>query len=136
MNSPPEWIQQKQYYGGSLTVWSLGILLYDMVCGDIPFMTKLSPQCEDLIHSCLAIDYKERIQLYSIRNHPWIKMEKVDQPSGRHNCEIVKSDPIGEKYPSCSTLPHKYQTHPINVPSATISRDYHWDSVSSSFSSI
>ena len=147
MYSPPEWIQHKQYYGDSLTVWSLGILLYDMVCGDIPFesdraicqgelsfMTKLSPQCEDLIRSCLAANYKERISLNSIRNHPWIKMEKVDQ----YNCEseIVEIDPIGEKYNSCSILPHIIQTNPISVPSVTFSRNFHGDSVSSSFSSI
>ena len=89
--APPEWIRHSRYMGEEATVWSLGILLYDMVCGDIPFETDkqicsarlrfygpVSPECQDLVAQCLRIDPARRIELGEISRHAW--MLAPDEP--------------------------------------------------------
>ena len=88
--SPPEWIIQKSYYGDKLTVWSLGILLYDMVCGDIPFESdqaicsgrlhfpaRVSVSCQSLVKSCLAVCPWDRLELTSLPSHPWVNTKQT-----------------------------------------------------------
>jgi len=85
--SPPEWVKFRRYRADGLTVWSLGILLYDIVCGDIPFESdaqikraqlywrpelNLSHDLKDLISRCLAVSQEERIKLNDILSHPWM----------------------------------------------------------------
>jgi len=86
--APPEWIKYRRYFADGLTVWSLGILLFDMVCGDIPFETDAQIKKAELIHPqfhnlhdndlkhlisrCLTIRVEERIKLQDILAHPWI----------------------------------------------------------------
>ncbi|KAI6214369.1 Serine/threonine protein kinase [Aphelenchoides besseyi] len=82
--SPPEWILHQRYDGLKATVWSLGILLYDMMAGDIPFhhdteicagninwKTQISSDCRDLIQRCLTVDPRRRCSLADVLQHKW-----------------------------------------------------------------
>ena len=82
--SPPEWIRYYHYYNYPAAVWSLGILLFDMVCGDIPFHSdtkiilacptfrgNISNEVKDLILKCLAIRPSDRPSLEEILTHPF-----------------------------------------------------------------
>ncbi|XP_068034908.1 serine/threonine-protein kinase pim-1-like [Anomalospiza imberbis] len=44
--SPPEWTQFGWYYGKPATIWSLGILLHQMVCGEHPFRRGWNISCD------------------------------------------------------------------------------------------
>merc|ERR1711971_846012 len=86
--SPPEWVRDGEYRAEGLTTWSLGVLLYDMLSGDIPFSSdgqilrgqlppwsphlQLSEEAKDLVKSCLTVQTGLRITLDNILKHPWL----------------------------------------------------------------
>lgn len=87
----PEMIEGKMYRGPMADVWSLGVVLFAMVCGFLPFEDSntnllykkilsadyrmppfLSPAVQDLIRRIFETNPEKRISLDSIRQHAWV----------------------------------------------------------------
>ncbi|KAI7814225.1 hypothetical protein IRJ41_010549 [Triplophysa rosa] len=84
----PEYFECGEYYGKPATVYSLGVLLFAMVCGRFPTYSDLdqinekswskdglTEECCHLIEACLQEDPEDRIDLDEIFNHTWFQME-------------------------------------------------------------
>merc|ERR1712055_320977 len=102
--SPPEWINYRLYRPEGLTVWSLGILLYDMVCGDVPFecdsqisranltwfpQLKLSEEVKSLISGCLTVDPEKRMDLSSLAAYPWLSIPSPPKSELKQNPKML-----------------------------------------------
>ena len=87
----PEILKKKEYFGPSVDVWSAGIVLYNLLCGKLPFKAinekhliqiisngyidfpnYLSFTVKDLIQKMLCINPEKRINCNEILKHLWL----------------------------------------------------------------
>ncbi|XP_066062068.1 serine/threonine-protein kinase pim-1-like [Chamaea fasciata] len=103
--SPPEWTDFGWYYGEPATIWSLGMLLHQMVCGQHPFRSgwniswgqlllpqRLSQECKDLIRCCLSVDDMERPSLEDLFGDPW--MQDIGYRVSQKKAQMVRQTVI------------------------------------------
>ncbi|XP_048189085.1 sperm motility kinase 3A-like [Perognathus longimembris pacificus] len=81
----PEMFYREGYDGKAVDMWSLGIVLYNMLVGTIPFHISntaqqhmwillpsyISDEAQDLLSRLLVPDWKERATIHHVLRHPW-----------------------------------------------------------------
>ncbi|CAL1601458.1 unnamed protein product [Knipowitschia caucasica] len=87
----PELIQGKAYIGSEADVWSMGVLLFALLCGYLPFDDDncvvlyrkisrgiydnphwLSPGSVLLLNQMMQVDPKRRLTVRQLLDHPWV----------------------------------------------------------------
>uniref|UniRef100_A0A8C1JMF9 Maternal embryonic leucine zipper kinase n=1 Tax=Cyprinus carpio TaxID=7962 RepID=A0A8C1JMF9_CYPCA len=105
----PELIQGKAYIGSEADVWSMGVLLYALLCGFLPFdddnymvlyrkITRgkysnphwLSPASILLLNQMMQVDPKRRLTVKQLLDHPWV-MKGYSTPVEWHSKHPVRS---------------------------------------------
>ncbi|KAL6487874.1 hypothetical protein MHYP_G00045000 [Metynnis hypsauchen] len=84
--TPPEWYLQRSYQAEPCTVWQIGVVLFYVLAGALPFNSPidiiseepdvpyfLTQECDDLLRSCLDKQSQSRPSLHDVLHHPWLQ---------------------------------------------------------------
>ncbi|XP_032219686.1 serine/threonine-protein kinase pim-1 isoform X2 [Nematostella vectensis] len=117
---PPEWFRFHRYHARPCTVWSLGILLFNMLSGDVPFANQIeivrgelnfaenvSKEAQSLVRWLLAKHPSYRPTLENILKHPWlgsVKYRRSKSPQARCHTFPENYFPEPDEYPHSPTI--------------------------------
>ena len=104
---PPEYILNKKYTAQASTIWTLGILLYDMCNGQLPFETEqeileynlqikasVSDEYRKLLFDCLNQDPNKRPTLADLLESEWCSKFSKSADEQTINVDIVNNNPL------------------------------------------